>query len=149
MTDHNEKSPNDSLWMAKPGLQSLISVLHADGFTVIAPTIQEGAIVYDEIQSTEQLPIGWRDAQRPGEYRLRETSGDSLFEFNVGPHSWKRYLFPPREVVASAERTDDGWQFQTGGSDPTRYAFLGVRACELAAIRIHDRVLTEGPFEGL
>jgi ferredoxin len=30
--------------------------------------------------------------------------------------------------------------------DPTKFAFLGVRACELAAIAIQDRVFTGGPY---
>ena len=35
---------------------------------------------------------------------------------------------------------------QTPDEDPPRYAFLGVRACELAAIAVQDRVFLKGPY---
>jgi sulfhydrogenase subunit beta (sulfur reductase) len=34
----------------------------------------------------------------------------------------------------------------TPDDDPPRYAFLGVRACELAAMKIQDKVFLGGPF---
>jgi len=57
----------------------------------------------------------------------------------VGPHSWKRYLFPPRVTVAQADRTEAGWQMGDVPDDAPPYAFLGVRACELAALAVQDR----------
>lgn len=127
-------------------LQSLLDVLVADGRSVIGPTIQQEAIVYSEITSVKDLPRGWTDDQSPGSYRLRRRDDNAHFGYVVGPHSWKQFLFPPVATVATAEKTGDGWRMGTPADDPTRYAFLGVRACELAAIRVQDRVFLEGPW---
>ena len=35
---------------------------------------------------------------------------------------------------------------RTPDDDPPRYAFLGVRACEIAAMQVQDRVFTGGPY---
>ncbi len=130
------------------GLQSLIDALIADDRLVIGPTIQQQAIVYDEIDSVDDLPCGWTDVQTPGNYRLEKRNDNAYFGYVVGPHSWKRFLFPPLTVVATADRVsaDDAWNMQTPNEPPPRYAFLGVRACELAAIAVQDRVFLEGPY---
>jgi sulfhydrogenase subunit beta (sulfur reductase) len=127
-------------------LQTLISTLAADGYQVIGPKVDQEAIVYDEIESVEELPRGWTDRQEPGQYRLERRDDDAYFGYVVGPHSWKRYLFPPLATVATADRTDSGWQMRCPDDEPPRYAFLGVRACELAAMKIQDRVFTGGPY---
>ncbi|MFL5769512.1 MAG: hypothetical protein ACJ765_05485, partial [Chloroflexota bacterium] len=48
-------------FLARTDLGALIEALHDEGRAVIAPTVQDGAIVYDEISSAADLPIGWRD----------------------------------------------------------------------------------------
>lgn len=141
-----ETSEKESAFLPKPELQSLISLLTTDGYQVVGPTIDQEAIVYDEIRSVDQLPRGWTDRQEAAKYRLERRDDDALFGFVVGPHSWKKYLFPPLTTVASSQKTESGWQMQTPEPDATKYAFLGVRACELAAIAIQDRVFTGGPY---
>ena len=139
-------TPQNDRYLPHSGLQSLIDALRDDGFCVVGPTIDQHAIVYDEISSIDDLPRGWTDRQEAGTYRLQERDDDALFGYVVGPHSWKKYLFPPLTTVASAEKTDSGWQMRTPEPDSIKYAFLGVRACELAAIGVQDRVFTGGPY---
>jgi len=127
-------------------LQSLLDSLIEDGRTIIGPTIDQQAIVYGEIKTVNDLPRGWTDDQSPGSYRLRQRDDDACFGYVVGPHSWKQFLFPPVATVATADRTADGWSMDTPQEDPPRYAFLGVLACELAAMRIQDRVFLEGAW---
>jgi sulfhydrogenase subunit beta (sulfur reductase) len=127
-------------------LQSLITLLIDDGYHVVGPTVDQEAIVYAEIASVDQLPRGWTDRQDAATYRLERREDDALFGYVVGPHSWKKYLFPPLTTVSSATKTESGWEMQTAEPDTTKYAFLGVRACELAAIGIQDRVFTGGPY---
>jgi ferredoxin len=134
-------------FLEKARLNDLIEALHERGYTVVGPTIDQDAVVYNEIQSTDDLPRGWTDEQGPGTYRLKRRDDDAFFGYVVGPHSWKKFLFPPQSVVASAERTDKGWKFQSHTETVVpQYAFLGVRACELAAIQIQDQVFTGGAF---
>lgn len=127
-------------------LQSLLDVLRGEGYEVVGPRVDQGAIVYDQIASVEELPRGWTDEQAPGRYRLMQRDDDELFGYVVGPHSWKKYLFPPLAVVMTATGGASGWQMHDPPPDERRYAFLGVRACELAAIDVQDRVFLRGGY---
>jgi len=133
------ESQRDFLWLMKADLQVLINALWDAGYQVIGPTVETDAIVYSEIRHQNQLPQGWTEEQSPGKYRLKRSGDDALFGFNLGPHTWKRYLFPPHAVVTTADRTPQGWQMNEVVDDEQSFAFLGVRACELAAIAIQDR----------
>ncbi len=142
----NESPLSASRFIAKADFQRLIDALQRRGFRVIGPRIAEGAIIYDDIASVADLPRGWTDQQAPGHYRLQRRDDEAWFGYVVGPHSWKRFLFPPRAVVATADATDQGWQFSEPTEEQAPMAFLGVRACELAAIAIQDRVFLEGGY---
>jgi sulfhydrogenase subunit beta (sulfur reductase) len=127
-------------------LQSLIDLLAGDGYRVIGPKIDQAAIVYDDIESVDELPRGWTERQEAGQYRLERRDDEAYFGFVVGPHSWKRYLFPPHAVVATADRSPDGWDLRTPDPGDEHFAFLGVRACEIAAIEVQDRTFLHGPY---
>ena len=131
----------------EPGaLEELIHALHDRGFRVLGPTVREGAIVYDELDSADQLPIGWTDEQSPGRYRLERRDDEARFGYAVGPHSWKQFLLPPRLRLWRARRGKAGLEVEPEPTDDTPLAFFGVRACELQGIAIQDRVLLEGQF---
>ncbi len=133
------------VWLGpKAALQQLFSALQQAGYTIVGPVIDQSAIVYGELTSIDQLPRGFTDVQAPGQYRLEQTGRDTYFDYVVGPHSWKKYLFPPQLTVSAAIPLQTGWQFETPVDDPPRHAFVGVRACEIAAIRVQDRVFLEG-----
>jgi ferredoxin len=125
-------------------LGRLIQLLADDGYEVVGPSMRDNAIVYDRLAGVADLPIGWGDEHGPGHYRLRQRDDQALFGYVVGPHSWKKYLFPPRETLVRVLRRDDGgFDTQPGEPEPPRRAFIGVRPCELAAIGIQDRVFLE------
>ena len=130
------------------GLQSLVAALAESGHEVRGPRVRDGAVVYAPLQDVAQLPAGIVDEQAGGHYRLRELVTPEgvrpLFAHVVGPHSWKRFLHPPREPLWRAEREGDGLSIRPVQAPPVRYAFIGVRACELAAMAIQDRVLMGG-----
>jgi sulfhydrogenase subunit beta (sulfur reductase) len=131
--------------ISKPQLQTLIDALASRGYKVIGPVVRDGAIVYDAVTSIGDLPAGWSDEQDAGRYRLRQRGDQALFGYAVGPHSWKRFLHPPIERLWQAHRNSGGFTIATITEDTPRYAFLGVRACELHAIAIQDRVFVGGP----
>ncbi len=108
--------------------------------------MKDGAIVYDEILSDKDLPAGWTDEQAPGSYALKKREDDALFGYVVGPHSWKKYLHPPERVLWRAKRTDDGFDIREVPQDERKRAFLGVRACEIAAIDIQTRVFLHDQY---
>ncbi|WP_417531170.1 4Fe-4S dicluster domain-containing protein [Marinobacter lipolyticus] len=132
---------DDGSVITRQGLQCLLDALAQRGYTVVGPTVRDQAIVYEELARTEELPAGWTDEQDGGHYRLKRRSDDALFGYAVGPHSWKRFLHPPKVSLWQATRNGDELRFVPARDEPPRYAFIGVRACELAAIGIQDRVL--------
>lgn len=133
-------------WLQAGDLQSLLDALMTRGYDVIGPTIDQGAIVYKSITCADELPRGWTDRQEAGAYRLTRRDDERFFGFVVGPHSWKQFLFPPSATVLRSTRVDGEWSFGAPSEAPPRYAFLGVRACELAAIAVQDRVFMAGPY---
>ncbi len=123
------------------GLDRLVTALAARGYDVIGPRVRDGAILYEGISSADELPRGLTDEQEGGAYRLRERDDDALFSFNVGPNSWKSHLFPAKLTLWKATKTAGGaLEFEDEPVERPKYAFIGVRACDLAAIGIQDRV---------
>lgn len=119
----------------RDGLQALIEILAARGFQVLGPVVRDEAIVYEEIAGVADLPAGWMDHQAPGRYRLKRRDDQALFGFAAGPQSWKRCLHPPVETLWR-EQGEGGLLFSTAVETTPKYAFLGVRACDLQAIAI-------------
>src|SRR5438093_12495749 len=128
------------LGLEAAAIGGLVVALAERDYVVVGPTVRDGAVVYDRIQSAADLPAGWTDEQDGGSYRLRRREDGALFGYAVGPHSWKRFLYPPRTLLWRARRSDGGFEVSEPVDDHPRYAFLGVRGCELAAIHIQDRV---------
>jgi ferredoxin len=123
--------------------QHLLNALAARGYRVVGPTVRDGAIVYDEINAASDLPEGWTDRQDGATYRLERRSDAALFGYAVGPHSWKKFLFPPRIRLWQADRQPQGFMLRPETPDAAPYAFLGMRACELHAIAIQDKVFMD------
>jgi ferredoxin len=119
---------------------ALFEVLSDEGYTIVGPTVRDHAIVYDEIKVVDDLPVGWTDDQEPGRYQLRRRNDEALFGYAVGQHSWKKFLFPPRTDLLTVERQNETLRFVPAEAPQHRFAFIGARACELAAIAIQDKV---------
>jgi len=119
-------------------LQRLVEVLIERGYRVVGPTLRDNAIVLAELQSAAELPRGWGVDVGPGHYRVRRRDDDAAFGHSAGPQSWKQFLHPPRQRLWAGTR--DGASQAPEEAAP-RYAFLGVRGCDLAAIATLDRVL--------
>lgn len=126
-------------------LDTLIEALAARGYRVVGPTLRDGAIVYDDLASSADLPAGWKDEQDGGKYRLVRRNDKAVFGYAVGPHSWKRYLHPPLVRLWQATRQNGGFDVVPEKVEPQKTAFIGVRSCELNAIQIQDRVFMGGP----
>src|SRR5581483_2924366 len=135
----------DARVLERSGLDRLFESLRNREFRVVGPTVRNGAIIYDEINSSADLPAGWSDEQDGGFYRLKQRGDAALFSYASSPHSWKQFLHPPRERLWSAKREDKTFQIEPA-AEPVRTAFIGVRSCDLHAIAIQDRVFQDGPY---
>jgi ferredoxin len=128
------------------GLRALIEALKRLGYQVLGPTVRDGAIVYDEVGRLGDLPAGWTDQQDAGRYRLERRSDNALFGYAVGPQSWRRFLQQPVQRMWQAQRTADGFTVVAADDTTPKFAFLGVRSCEIHAIAIQDKVFVQGPY---
>jgi ferredoxin len=126
-------------------LESLVAALRESGFTVVGPTVQDAAIVLAELESAAQLPYGVGVDVAPGRYRLRARDDTMAFGHASGPQSLKTFLHPPRTLLVEAHRdADGGMQVTEPEPAETRYAFLGVRDCDLRAMEVQGHVLGRG-----
>jgi formate hydrogenlyase subunit 6/NADH:ubiquinone oxidoreductase subunit I len=128
------------------GFERLIPSLECRGFQVVGPTLRDGAIVYEPLRKLENLPAGWSDETEAGRYRLQERHDGALFGYSLAPQSWKKFLHPAELRLFEVKRDEGAFRILNNTDPPPRYAFLGVRACELAAIRAQDRVFLEDRF---
>jgi sulfhydrogenase subunit beta (sulfur reductase) len=124
------------------GLGGLIEALTRHGYRIVGPTVRDGAIAYGDVASIDDLPRGWSDEQRGGRYRLVRREDAALFGYAVGPQSWKQFLHPPALMLWRAKR--NGSAVQSPSDSQSRLAFIGVRACELHAITVQDKVFLGG-----
>jgi ferredoxin len=134
------------LTIGSDGLQALVDALRSGGYRTLGPRVMDSAIVYGEVDSIEQFPVGTIDRQDGGSYRLERDESAGYFDHVVGPHSLKAYLFPPRETLLQSVRKDGTWQMTAPDLDPTPLAVIGVRSCDLHALAIQDKVFLGGPY---
>ena len=126
-------------------LNELIQVLLLDEYSVIGPTEINGVISYDPISSVNDLPEGIIDHQRPGSYAIQKLQNSRYFGYTVSPYSWKKYLYPPIQSIFKASKNGKDLNIETDNPE-TKYAFFGVKGCELNAIKIQDQIFLEGQY---
>jgi formate hydrogenlyase subunit 6/NADH:ubiquinone oxidoreductase subunit I len=127
-------------------LDALITSLATAGYQVYGPSARSGAIRFEQITSLAELPKGITDRQGPGRYRLTRGNSMAYFDYVVGPSSIKDILFPPRRTVWRAVREDGSIRFVGQDHSAPPAAVIGVRACDLAAMRVQDTVFRDGPY---
>ena len=132
--------------LAPEALETIVDVLRRRDWRVIAPTVRDKAIVYEEIATAAELPVGWKDVQGPGSYKLERRDDEARFGYAVGPQSWKRELLAPSVRLLQIKRSDGQLAATKDVAESKRTVFFGVRPCEVAAIKIQDRVLVGGPY---
>jgi sulfhydrogenase subunit beta (sulfur reductase) len=125
--------------------QKLINGLRRRGYRCIGPLPQQGAVIYAELLTKDLLPLGIIDRQSPGCYRLQNTPVPAVFGAHPGPVSWKTFLWPDFVPIFDALRTADGFEIRSAAVPPEKYAFIGVRPCDLHAIETLDLVFHKRP----
>jgi sulfhydrogenase subunit beta (sulfur reductase) len=126
--------------------QRLLDALTDQGYELLGPTLEDGQLIYGKISKVKDLPIGWTAVQEAGTYRLEKREDQAFFGFAVGQPSWKQFLLPPHQTVWQAHREGSGFRVMPQTETVPRYAFIGVRACELRAMEVQDRVFLKGNY---
>lgn len=128
-------------------LQKLLSNLLSKGYTCVGPQVRDGAIIYDEINSVEQLPLGISDDQQPGSYLLNSNHSTKFFDWANGPQAIKPLLFAAKEKLWESKQSTDGQiTFKTSVPNPKPIAIIGARACDIAAMKIQDQHFLQQQF---
>lgn len=139
-------------WLARAELPRLVAALRAHGHRVLGPVVHEGSLRFDDLPASGELPGGWRDEQGPGRYRVSRRAGEEeVFGVVNGAGSIKPFVFAPREPLLQIEmdaRAGPGRPFRAEPirPDAERIALLGVRACDLAALAVQDRIFLRDRF---
>ena len=115
-----------------------------DSYRVMGPKIEQGVIVLGEID-VHDIPAGYEDHQKAGSYRLVKGERPEIFSFSVGPDSFKRFLHPPLREMFAFRRSRTSITITPPGRTEKPRAFFGIRACDLSALKLYDRVFLEGP----
>jgi ferredoxin len=126
-------------YLPRAQLDALLTALRARGYALIGPMERDGAIVYRSIDRAADLPSGWHAEQGPGRYTMQRDDSPRFFAWANGPQALKPLLFAPRESLWRAQRDPRGklhFEAATPNVQPT--AVIGVRACDLAALALHD-----------
>ena len=131
---------DQTLFLPRAKLQTLIASLLGQAYEVIAPVVDQGAILYRPIQHSDELPLGAQDDQAPGHYRVTSRESPRLFAWANGPQALKPLVFAAREVLWTTEQDEQGrMRFNAVRETPKKRAVFGVRACDLAALALTDQ----------
>lgn len=132
--------------LLRKDFDALLIALRELGYETVGPTVRDGAIVLDRIESVSDLPIGKTALLEPGKYRIKDRTDEALFGYAVGPTSAKQWLFPPRRTLFRAKVENGQIAFGPTPELPRKTAILGLRACDLKAIEVQDRVFMSHAF---
>ncbi|MEX1248392.1 MAG: 4Fe-4S dicluster domain-containing protein [Anaerolineales bacterium] len=130
----------------KPVLDQVLGHLEKAGYQTIGPCIKDAALVYAPIGGLQDLPQGLISEQSGGSYRIKPSNNARYFDITPGAQSWKQFLFPPRSESFKLMKENGHWLEEGLSEDLPRYAFIGVRPCELAAIAVQDKVFIRSDF---
>ena len=126
------------VFLPRSQLQRLLDALQATGRQCVGPVERDGTLVFEPIDSAQQLPVGVHDAQSPGSYRLRHSDSPRCFAWANGPQALKPLTFAAQEALWRVRRDADGLQFEAVTPEPRPLAVIGARGCDLAALRLQE-----------
>jgi len=132
--------------LPRANLQRLFDALSAERYRIVGPALRDGSVVWETVRSVSDLPIGWRDQQEPGRYRLEQTSSHEVFGVVHGPQSLKPFVFAPREPLLQIERSRDGFATHPTLPQSEKVAIIGARACDLAGLATQDQIFLNGAY---
>lgn len=131
--------------LQKAEFDNLLVRLQDKGYQPLGAKVENETLVYGAIAKLDDLPKGYVSEQEAGHFRLTLTNHERYFDYIPGAHSWKQFLFPSRLELFTL-RKDDGWKTELPSQEEPKYAFIGVRGCELSAIQIQDGIFIRDDY---
>lgn len=114
-------------------LEILFKELQRLNYVVIGYKVVGNVLRLTRLDSIEELARNVEDIQNPGKYSL--VSGSF---YRHGPDSPKGYLYPPEHLLFTVSPE---WRVELPTVPEDRIAFFGIKPCDLASIKVLDRVL--------
>ena len=133
--------------ITKNDLQTLLDILN-QSYQCVGPSVSEQTLIYSSISKLSQLPLGYTDQQKPGEYHLlHNTDCKDFFSITTGAQGVKPWLFKAQEKLWTVSKQDGRIQFNSQLTDDKPLAILGLRACDLAALKLQDQHFLQQQFQ--
>jgi ferredoxin len=130
----------------RDALSGLIQNLRRQGFTVVGPSLSDGVVRLAEVGDLGDLASGILDVQGPGTYTV--SFGSPLVFLSVnGPDSPKEYLHPSGVELLKLAEKSDGVDVVSVFHSNKKYAFVGIRPCDLRGVEVMDRTMMVPGFE--
>ena len=133
-------NPYPRKFFPKVALAAMIETLKSQGYTVVAPTLCRDVVKLRPITGSDEIARGVRDVQDGGHYRLEQGDEALFFDCAVGPDSAKAYFFPARQELFALDIERGRFVPHQSRVQTPKLALFGLRPCDLAAIRVQDRV---------
>ena len=131
--------------LPKAKFDEILSRLRGKGYRTYGPRIRDDAVVYAPVETLADFPQGKTSEQSAGRYRIASSGNPRYFDITPGAQSWKQFFFPPRVALFDL-RKEAAWKQEPSAEAAPRLALIGVRPCEMAAIRIQDRAFLREDF---
>lgn len=109
-------------YLKKEELNDLIASVRASGAVFVAPTVEAGRVIYKELESAELITE----------------------DYIIPVNTYKQWVFPQTEVVATFTVTKEGVDLKGTELDPCDTVIFGARACEAASLASLRSVFTWG-----
>ena len=144
----NDRQPEigSTIVITKVAFNAILSRLREKGYKTIGPRVKNDTLIYAPIEGVDDLPRGYITEQDAAHFRLTYTGHSRYFDAIPGAQSWKQFLFPPKAELFTLRKTNNRWEVSAPETKAPAYAFIGVRACELAAIQIQDKAFLRSDF---
>ncbi len=118
---------------------TLVATLHRRDYFIVAPQLIDDAILYRPLEDVANLPQGVGVEQQPGSYRIHHRDDERFFAWSNGPQALKPLTFAPEEILWLARRDGKGaLVFDAPARKPKPTAVIGVRSCDIAALRLQE-----------
>ncbi len=131
--------------LPKPQFDTILARLREKGYQTIGPRIRDEAVVYAPVGSLADLPQGFTSTEDAARYRVVPSGNSRYFDITPGAQSWKQFFFPPRISLMKARKNGE-WKAEKNSEAAPRIAMIGVRPCEIAAIKVQDLAFLRDDF---
>ena len=132
------------LWIeAEAGLSGLFAALLGRGYKTYGVVEEDGCFAFGPVARPEDLPRGRILNTEAGRVRSGAGATNRFFDKILPTQGLKRFVHPAQETIS---RVDPDFTVSTPPPDAGKIAAIGVRACDVAALGVLDRVFRKGPI---